>query len=55
MTSNAAGGNRILGALRLGGEYRFASSPADRKAPGAWKRANRRGTCGGPMGWASQT
>jgi uncharacterized protein YndB with AHSA1/START domain len=35
----------VEGDLRLGGEFHFRFSPADRKAPGAWKRASPRGGC----------
>ena len=35
----------VEGDLRLGGESASASLPADRKAPGAWKRASLRGGC----------
>ena len=35
----------VAGDLRLGGEFRFRFLPADRKAPGAWTRASRRGCC----------
>ena len=35
----------VEGDLRLGGEFRFASLPADRRAPGALRRASLRGGC----------
>ena len=41
----------VEGDLRLGGEYHFRFLVADRKAPGVWKRASRRGGCS----WYSKT
>jgi hypothetical protein len=45
----------VEGDARLGGEFRFHFLPADRKAPGASKRASPRDCCCSPWPWASRT